>query len=110
MKNSTRSPTVDQWLVAYGTMGDAAAPRAISRSVWQSRSRRLCISLCDYVIAAAISVVTLPTILRDRASHRGIRLASDMVPNHMGIDSRWVVEHPDWFSRGAAFAVSVVPI
>ena len=28
---------------------------------------------------------------------RGIRLASDMVPNHMGIDSRWVIEHPDWF-------------
>ena len=27
----------------------------------------------------------------------GIRLASDMVPNHMGIDSRWVIEHPDWF-------------
>ena len=20
-----------------------------------------------------------------------------MVPNHMGIDSRWVMEHPDWF-------------
>ena len=20
-----------------------------------------------------------------------------MVPNHMGIDSRWVIEHPDWF-------------
>ena len=35
--------------------------------------------------------------LRDRAWARGIRLASDMVPNHMGIDSRWVVEHPDWF-------------
>ena len=27
----------------------------------------------------------------------GIRLASDMVPNHMGIDSTWVIEHPDWF-------------
>ena len=35
--------------------------------------------------------------LRDRAAARGIRLASDMVPNHMGIDSRWVIEHPDWF-------------
>ena len=23
--------------------------------------------------------------------------ASDMVPNHMGIDSRWVIEHPEWF-------------
>ena len=35
--------------------------------------------------------------LRDRAWARGIRLASDMVPNHMGIDSRWVIEHPEWF-------------
>ncbi len=35
--------------------------------------------------------------LKDRAWRRGIRLASDMVPNHMGIDSRWVIEHPDWF-------------
>ncbi len=35
--------------------------------------------------------------LRDRAWQHGIRLASDMVPNHMGIDSSWVVHHPDWF-------------
>ncbi len=35
--------------------------------------------------------------LRDRAAARGIRLASDMVPNHMGIDSRWVIEHPERF-------------
>ena len=35
--------------------------------------------------------------LRHRAWQRGVRLASDMVPNHMGIDSRWVTEHPEWF-------------
>ncbi|MBU0743191.1 alpha-amylase, partial [bacterium] len=35
--------------------------------------------------------------LRRRAGARGIRLAGDMVPNHTGIDSRWVHEHPDWF-------------
>ncbi|MCI0519575.1 MAG: alpha-amylase [Chloroflexi bacterium] len=35
--------------------------------------------------------------LREMAARHGIRLASDMVPNHMGIDSRWVIEHPDWF-------------
>jgi glycosidase len=35
--------------------------------------------------------------LRRRAWERGIRLAADMVPNHMGIDSRWVVEHPERF-------------
>ena len=35
--------------------------------------------------------------LRSRAWARGIRLSADMVPNHMGIDSTWVIEHPDWF-------------
>ncbi len=35
--------------------------------------------------------------LKERAMRFGLRLASDMVPNHMGIDSSWVVEHPDWF-------------
>ncbi len=24
-------------------------------------------------------------------------MATDMVPNHMGIYSRWVIEPPDWF-------------
>ncbi len=37
--------------------------------------------------------------LRNRGLSRGIRLASDMVPNHMGIDSPWVIEHPDWFLK-----------
>jgi glycosidase len=35
--------------------------------------------------------------LRNRALRRGIRLASDMVPNHTGIDSELVRERPDWF-------------
>jgi hypothetical protein len=34
------------------------------------------------------------TNLRDRAYRHGIRLASDMVPNHMGIDSPWVDRAP----------------
>ncbi len=35
--------------------------------------------------------------LRARCASRGIRLAADMVPNHTGIDSQWIQEHPDWF-------------
>ncbi|MGA3264723.1 MAG: alpha-amylase family glycosyl hydrolase, partial [Terracidiphilus sp.] len=54
-------------------------------------------SLYDYVIAEDLGGEAAYTNLRDRAYHHGIRLASDMVPNHMGIDSPWVVEHPDWF-------------
>ncbi|MEO5919301.1 MAG: alpha-amylase family glycosyl hydrolase, partial [Candidatus Limnocylindrales bacterium] len=54
-------------------------------------------SLDDYRIADDLGGEAAYANLRDRAWARGIRLASDMVPNHMGIDSHWVVEHPEWF-------------
>src|SRR5580692_10947988 len=54
-------------------------------------------SLFDYNIAEDLGGEPAYVNLRNRAYARGIRLASDMVPNHMGIDSPWVVEHPDWF-------------
>lgn len=54
-------------------------------------------SLFSYDIAADLGGEEAYSRLRDRAWRYGIRLASDMVPNHMGIDSRWVIEHPDWF-------------
>jgi glycosidase len=54
-------------------------------------------SLMDYTIADDLGGEEAFAQLRSRCSARGIRLSSDMVPNHMGIDSRWVVEHPDWF-------------
>ncbi len=54
-------------------------------------------SLDDYRIADDIGGEAAYAALRDRAWARGIRLASDMVPNHMGIDSSWVVDHPEWF-------------
>jgi glycosidase len=54
-------------------------------------------SLYDYRIADDLGGEAAYRGLRDKAARYGIRLASDMVPNHMGIDSPWVVEHPDWF-------------
>jgi glycosidase len=54
-------------------------------------------SLFDYRIADDLGGEAAYINLRDRAYRHGIRLASDMVPNHMGIDSPWVIEHPEWF-------------
>ena len=54
-------------------------------------------SLFDYRIADDLGGEQAYMNLRDRAFRHGIRLASDMVPNHMGIDSPWVAEHPEWF-------------
>jgi glycosidase len=54
-------------------------------------------SLFDYQIAEDLGGEDAYRDFRDTAWNHGIRLASDMVPNHVGIYSRWVVEHPDWF-------------
>jgi glycosidase len=54
-------------------------------------------SLYDYRIAGDLGGGGAYEQFRARAAAHGIRLASDMVPNHMGIDSRWVIEHPERF-------------
>ena len=54
-------------------------------------------SLFDYEVATDLGGWEALASLRERAAGRGIRLASDMVPNHTGIYSRWVIQHPDWF-------------
>jgi glycosidase len=76
------------------------------RSTASARIKQLCgnpeaiasaYSLKDYRIAEELGGEAACQNLRERAWRRGIRLASDMVPNHMGIDSNWLYEHPDWF-------------
>ncbi|HUF37292.1 MAG TPA: alpha-amylase family glycosyl hydrolase [Anaerolineales bacterium] len=54
-------------------------------------------SLYDYTIAADLGGDAAYETLRDRAADAGIRLAADMVPNHTGIYSKWILERPDWF-------------
>ena len=54
-------------------------------------------SLKDYDISPDIGGWEAVENLRVRCRRRGIRLASDMVPNHTGIDGNWVYEQPDYF-------------
>lgn len=54
-------------------------------------------SLYDYSIAEELGGHGALEDLKERAWRFGIRIASDMVPNHMAIDSKWVNEHPEWF-------------
>lgn len=54
-------------------------------------------SLFDYQIANDLGGEDAYENLKERAWSKGIRLASDMVPNHVGIYSKWVIEHPNWF-------------
>ena len=54
-------------------------------------------SLKDYAIAHSLGGDDALQNLKHRANARGLRLAADMVPNHMGMDSTWMAEHPDRF-------------
>jgi len=54
-------------------------------------------SLYDYTIADALGGEEGYQELLKLSSRHGIRLAADMVPNHMGIYSKWILQHPDWF-------------
>ncbi len=76
------------------------------RSTASARIKQMCgnpdavssaYSLANYDIAKEIGGYEAYENLRNRAWQRGIRLASDMVPNHMAIDSDWVVHNPDRF-------------
>ena len=83
------------WLI--GLWERSTASERIKRMRGNADAVASAYSLDDYRIAADLGGEAAYANLRDRAWARGIRLASDMVPNHMGIDSRWVIEHPEWF-------------
>jgi glycosidase len=83
------------WLI--GLWERSPASREIKRRCGNPEAEASAYSIYDYAIAHELGGPDAYENLRYRALSRGIRMASDMVPNHMGIDSRWVVEHPDWF-------------
>ncbi|MSP11611.1 MAG: alpha-amylase [Chloroflexi bacterium] len=83
------------WLI--GLWERSRASKTIKELFGQTDAVASAYSLFDYEIAADLGGEEAYENLKERAGKFGMRLASDMVPNHMGIDSRWVMEHPDWF-------------
>jgi glycosidase len=83
------------WLI--GLWERSAASRIIKRLRGNSDAVASAYSLKNYMIAQDLGGETAYLYLKEHAAAAGLRLASDMVPNHMGIDSDWVIEHPEWF-------------
>ncbi len=83
------------WLIGLWERSEAS--KRIKQMCGNPEAVASAYSLYDYQIAADLGGDEAYRNLRDRAWRRGIRLASDMVPNHVGIDGKWVIEHPDWF-------------
>ncbi len=83
------------WLI--GLWERSRASQKIKQRMGDADAVASAYSLYSYDIAEDLGGWGALENLRSRSWQRGIRLSADMVPNHMGIDSQWVVEHPDWF-------------
>jgi hypothetical protein len=83
------------WLI--GLWERSTASKTIKRLRGHTDAVASAYSLKGYQIAEDLGGREAYDVLRQQAASLNIRLASDMVPNHMGIDSDWVIEHPDWF-------------
>jgi glycosidase len=83
------------WLI--GLWERSSASQTIKRLRGHGDAVASAYSLKEYCIAEDLGGNYAYEQLRDKAARFGVRLASDMVPNHMGIDSTWVIENPDWF-------------
>jgi hypothetical protein len=83
------------WLI--GLWERSRASKTIKQWTGNPEAAASAYSLYDYDIAYELGGWGALANLRSRCMRRGIRLGSDMVPNHTGLDSRWIVEHPERF-------------
>jgi len=83
------------WLI--GLWERSTASRRIKQIMGNPEAVASAYSLKEYSVAEELGGEAGFADLKTRAWDRGIRMASDMVPNHMGIDSTWVINHPEWF-------------
>jgi hypothetical protein len=83
------------WLI--GLWERSQASKTIKQWTGNPEAAASAYSLHDYDIAGELGGWGSLSNLRERCMQRGIHIGSDMVPNHTGIDSRWIVEHPDRF-------------
>jgi len=83
------------WLIGLWQRSHASAE--IKQRMGDPDAAASAYSLDDYRIADELGGEAALADLRERATRHGVRLSSDMVPNHMGLDSRWVIEHPERF-------------
>ena len=83
------------WLI--GLWERSSASRRIKQMMGNPEAVASAYSIKQYAVAEDVGGEAAFQSLKSRAWARGIRMASDMVPNHVGIDSDWVINHPDWF-------------
>jgi glycosidase len=83
------------WLI--GVWERSRASKRIKNKCGNPEAEASAYSLYGYEISGELGGWDALDNLRSRCQARGIRLASDMVPNHTGLDSEWMNTSPQLF-------------
>ncbi len=87
------------WLI--GLWERSSASKKIKIMTGNPEAEASAYSLQGYEIADSLGGWEALKDLDRRCKQRGIRLASDMVPNHTGLDSDWIINHSDYFIQSS---------
>ncbi|AGT42640.1 alpha-amylase family glycosyl hydrolase [Treponema pedis] len=87
------------WLIGIWERSEAS--RRIKQICGNKEAAASAYSLYDYNISKELGGWEALEKLRAQTARFGIKLAADMVPNHTGLDSKWVTEKPQFFLQCA---------
>lgn len=88
LRNARLRAAFDEGLPGWSAADVAGSPYAIG----------------DYVVPEALGGEAALARFRRQLRARGLRLVLDFVPNHVGLDHRWVYERPELFVQSQARA------
>ncbi|MHC1691657.1 MAG: alpha-amylase family glycosyl hydrolase [Sphaerochaetaceae bacterium] len=88
------------WLI--GLWERSSASKRIKNLCGNPEAEASAYSLKGYNIANSIGGWPALRKLEERCNARHIKLASDMVPNHTGLDSDWVIHRPQLYIQSAS--------
>ena len=109
------------WLLSVWQTGPAGRRVSRAHTEWRREFEQALPDLREEDIAGSGFAITGYTVsealggdaalarLRARLAARGMRLMLDFVPNHTGLDHRWVDEHPDYYVPGSEADVAATP-
>lgn len=109
------------WLLSVWQTGPGAQQVSRNNPEWRREFQETLPDLREDDIAGSGFAITGYTVhtnlggdaalarLRERLKRRGLKLMLDFVPNHMGLDHRWLEEHPEYFIQGTEHDLTSAP-